>query len=202
MTSPKLSVCILTHKRPALFARCLESVLRVCPGAEVLVNNDSRDIEPDGRAQYFFNAGPLNTLYQTLFEHSTGSHIWFLEDDDVALRAPVLSRTMTVHRYINHDNEIIGPQLDGSEFQLSQCCIPRSDLDFSAIERQCNCIFNDWHLVRHVPHINVPSAIFRQFYVGDNISFPESPNFKGGEKCYNCRWLPEQMKLEIKHLEP
>lgn len=195
-----LSVCILTHKRPQLFNRLLTSVRRVLgPGVEVLVNNDSHDVTPDSRARYLYLTGPLNTLYQSLAERASGSHLWFLEDDDVVLKAPTLDpKRVTVHRYINHDNLVIDASLESPEFQLSQCCIPKFLLDFSIIEKQCNCIFNDWHLTHLLPHLSVASIIFRQFYAGDNISFPESPAWRGGSKCLSCQWLPEQMRNEFR----
>lgn len=166
---------------------------------EVLVNNDSDDVVPDSRAHYFYLAGSLNSLYQSLATKASGTHIWFLEDDDVVLKAPTLdAKRMTVHRYINHDNQVIDASVASPEFQLSQCCIPKFLLDFSIIESECNCIFNDWHLVKHLPHLQVASIVFRQFYAGDNISFPESPAWRGGSKCLTCPWLPEQMRNEFR----
>ena len=42
----KLSILILTHNRPLLFERCINSVLNNLPNydIEILVNNDSNDI--------------------------------------------------------------------------------------------------------------------------------------------------------------
>jgi glycosyltransferase involved in cell wall biosynthesis len=42
----KLSILILTHNRPILFKRCINSVLNNLPNfdIEILVNNDSKDI--------------------------------------------------------------------------------------------------------------------------------------------------------------
>lgn len=194
-----LSVCILTHNRPQLFYRLLASVKRVLgDDVEVLVNNDSNDVTPDSRARYFFESMPLNSIYQFLADKASGSCIWFLEDDDVVLKPPALNPdVMAVHRYINHDNIIIDAKLDDAEFQLSQCCIPKKLLDFNNIEHECNCIFNDWHLVKNLPHINVASIVFKQYYTGDNISFPESPLYRGSDKCLACRWIPPQIKSEI-----
>ena len=43
----KLSILILTHNRPLLFERCINSVLRNLPNyeIEILVNNDTNDIK-------------------------------------------------------------------------------------------------------------------------------------------------------------
>lgn len=191
----KLSICILTHLRPVLFKRCLESALKVCPDAEILVNNDSNDIEPDNRAKYFYLQQPLNNLYEFLVTQATGTHIWFLEDDDVALKAPTMLDTMTVHRYINHELEIPAPDINHDEYQLSQCCIPKHLLDFSTLETECNCIHNDYHLVKHLPYRPMASIIFRQTYNGDNISFPESPKYRGLSRCNSCQWKPLQSHL-------
>ena len=122
----RLSVCILTHQRPKLFERCLQSVKLVVPEAEVIVNNDSDDIEPDQRALYLYNKGSLNSLYQSIFDTSSGSHIWFIEDDDVVLAKPTMHPgCMTLHRYITSDNKICMADIDHSDFQLSQAVIPR-----------------------------------------------------------------------------
>ena len=49
----KLSILILTHNRPKLFKRCIKSVIKNLPDfdIEILVNNDSNDIEEVYRAQ-------------------------------------------------------------------------------------------------------------------------------------------------------
>lgn len=187
---------MLTHQRPKLFERCLASIKRVAPKAEVIVNCDSDDVVADNRARYYFEVGPLNDLYQFVVERASGTHIWFVEDDDVALSVPRLSDIMTVHKYIMHDNTIASTGLDHADFQLSQCCIPKHLLDFSCIETECNCIFNDWHLVKNVPYIKVPKIIFRQTYNADNISFAESPMYRGKVACNSCKWRPPAMKLE------
>lgn len=196
----KLSICILTHNRPQQFERCLQSVKRIAPDAEIIVNNDSNDVPEDARAQYYYKTGSLNELYRWLFECASGTHIWFLEDDDIALKSPTLAGVMTVHRYLNHNLEVIPPKVDHQEFQLSQCCIPKKFLDFNNIEHSCNCIFNDWHLVKGVPYRCQPDIIFKQCYNNDNISFPESPNFHGSKDCLTCSWLPPQMQQELKEL--
>ena len=82
----KLSILILTHNRPHLFTRCIQSVIsQITPGVEVIVNNDSRDIleieHPQVRYHYnkFDN---LSAVYQFLLMQAQGAYVYFLEDDD------------------------------------------------------------------------------------------------------------------------
>jgi len=84
----KLSVLILTHNRPKLFQRAIRSVLhaeRAFP-IEIIVNNDTRDIEEvhrDVPTTYMYKTSDnLSDLYKTLYDTSTGEYIFFLEDDD------------------------------------------------------------------------------------------------------------------------
>lgn len=187
-----LSICILTHNRPKLFERCLQSVIRVAPNSEIIVNCDSDDVKADNRARYFYNKDSLNNLYEFLVEQAQGTHIWFMEDDDIALNAPTMGDKMTIHRYISSKNIPISAGLNHKDFQLSQCCVPKHLLDFSCIEQQCNCIFNDYHLLKNIPSMFIPNIIFKQTYNGDNISFPESPSYRGND-CCNCKWIPEAL---------
>lgn len=173
-----------------MFKRCLNSALAAAPDAEILINNDSNDVPADTDHRYFYETGTLNQLYEFLVRKATGTHIWFLEDDDIAIGAPVIGDTMTMHRYINHDLEICNPSIHHQEFQLSQACIPKHLLDFSVIEQVCNCIYNDYHLIKNLPYRSYPNIIFRQTYNGDNISFPESPLYRGSSGCNNCHWKP------------
>ena len=81
-----LSILILTHNRPELFQRCIQSVLDVVPDdVEIIVNNDSNDItevRPD-RVSYFYESyDNLSSVYQSLLYKSTKEYVYFLEDDD------------------------------------------------------------------------------------------------------------------------
>lgn len=85
----KLSICILTHNRPILFKRCINSILNNLPtyNIEILVNNDSNDIQEifsdKINIKYFYKKNnDLSKIYKLLFDKSSGDFIYFLEDDD------------------------------------------------------------------------------------------------------------------------
>lgn len=82
----KLSILIPTHNRPALFERCVQSVLPMLNGeVEVLVNNDSCDIDviEHPNITYTFNHYEhLSMVYESLLNRSVGEFVYFLEDDD------------------------------------------------------------------------------------------------------------------------
>ena len=84
-----LSILILTHNRPQLFKRALTSVLNNLPDyeIEILVNNDSQDIEEiysdDVHIEYsYFTDADLSLVYKHLFDRAIGDYVFFLEDDD------------------------------------------------------------------------------------------------------------------------
>ena len=83
----KLSILILTHKRPFLFNRCMESAMFQLEDkdVEVIVNNDSRDILEWNHPQikYYYEQGEnLSDIYKFLLSKATGEYVYFLEDDD------------------------------------------------------------------------------------------------------------------------
>lgn len=83
----KLSVLLLTHNRPKLFQRALKSILDILPDydIEVLVNNDTRDIEEIKHkcvTYYYKTSNDLSDLYHYLYTKSKGEYIYYLEDDD------------------------------------------------------------------------------------------------------------------------
>ena len=85
----KLSVLILTHNRPGLFKRAINSVLNNLPDydIEILVNNDTADINEiyDNRVSIhyqYFQHDDLSCVYKYLFDLATGEFIYYLEDDD------------------------------------------------------------------------------------------------------------------------
>ena len=86
----KLSVLILTHNRPALFKRCLSSLLeQITTDIEVIVNNDSNDIEeiPHPQVTYHYQKfDNLSSNYEFVFNQSRGDYVYFLEDDDYLVR--------------------------------------------------------------------------------------------------------------------
>ena len=84
-----LSILILTHNRPQLFKRALTSVLNNLPDCEIeiLVNNDSQDIEElysdDVHIEYnYFTDTDLSLVYKHLFDRAAEDYVFFLEDDD------------------------------------------------------------------------------------------------------------------------
>jgi glycosyltransferase involved in cell wall biosynthesis len=86
MLNVELSILLLTHKRPTLFDRCIKSVLsQITPQTEIIVNNDSCDIEEilNPNVKYFYKKfDNLSSIYEFLFLQSKGKYIYFLEDDD------------------------------------------------------------------------------------------------------------------------
>lgn len=85
----KYSILIPTHNRPKLFKRCLRSALDAIgprSGIEVIVNNDSGDIQEirDPRVKYFYKKSEnLGEIYKWLFDMAQGTYVYYLEDDDV-----------------------------------------------------------------------------------------------------------------------
>lgn len=94
-----LSILILTHKRPKLFKRCVESVLSKYENCsdkfhlEILVNNDSdttdlieyKEIKSDLIKYSYFKSDDLSDVYMHLINSAHGEHIYILEDDDILL---------------------------------------------------------------------------------------------------------------------
>lgn len=88
----KLSICMLTHNRPDLFTRSINSVLKSpCDYEyEIIVNNDSRDIQEifcdSCDIKYLYHShDDLSTLYSLVYNKSCGEYVFFLEDDDYIL---------------------------------------------------------------------------------------------------------------------
>ena len=87
----KLSILLLTHNRPKLFQRALNSILDILPDydVEVLVNNDTRDIKEINHkcvTYYYKTSNDLSDLYHYLYTKSKGEYIFYLEDDDYLLK--------------------------------------------------------------------------------------------------------------------
>lgn len=86
----KLSFLVLTHKRPEQFKRCIESILQYqFPfDIEILVNNDSNDIEEIQHpliSYFYFSSPDLSELYKFLYNKASGEYVFYLEDDDILL---------------------------------------------------------------------------------------------------------------------
>lgn len=85
----KLSICILSHNRPELFTRAIESVLTATRDfeIEILVNNDTKDIteklSDDINIVYtYLVSEDLSEIYKHLYTSARGEYIYYLEDDD------------------------------------------------------------------------------------------------------------------------
>lgn len=82
----KISILILTHNRPSLFNRCLNSVLsQVNETVEIIVNNDSNDIQEikhDQVKYHYQKFDNISLIYKFLLSESKGEYVYFLEDDD------------------------------------------------------------------------------------------------------------------------
>ena len=99
----RLSLLILTHNRPELFKRAINSVLNNLPeyDIEILVNNDTGDIDEiyDDRVSiqyHYFQHDDLSCVYKYLLDLATSEFIYYLEDDDYIMRNFFSSLDLTV----------------------------------------------------------------------------------------------------------
>ena len=179
-TSYKLSILILTHKRPELFKRCVNSILyqKDLEDVEILVTSDNYDItyiRPDiikyWHNTFYKSQTPLTDKYRFLIEHAHGEYVYFLEDDDF-LTINGLSKLLTecskgndliLGKFFNDENEgynqrisRIQKQDDEDEFQLGQVLWKRSlfkDFDWNN-EFKTDDIKNDWILLNKIKNIH------------------------------------------------
>lgn len=202
----KLSILMLTHNRPALFQRALASVLAQLPNdVEVIVNNDSSDITEvrHPAITYYYNKfDNLSQIYKFLLNNAHGTHIYYLEDDDYLVEGffdtimPWLDNDIIAGNHFPTYNESfiarttrmfheLKPfELNKEDMQLSQFVMRKSLVETFNFPDNSH-IHNDCKLVEHV--ISQASKIqttAKLFFVqttdgGDNISFPESPNYYG-----------------------
>ena len=102
----KISVLILTHNRPKLFTRCIQSIFSaydLCPvDLEILVNNDSYDITEIYKSGvdiiYSYEANHnIGLIYKMLFDKASREYIYYLEDDDIM--AIKFFDELSKHRY-------------------------------------------------------------------------------------------------------
>lgn len=200
----KLSILILTHKRPSLFKRCLESALHNIPeNVEILVNNDSNDIVEIKRNNikyYYLKSENLSDIYKMLLVESKGEYIYYLEDDDYLVK----DFYSIIMKYLKYD--LIGANyyptwnsswilkcstsmnkefnINREVFQLGQFIFKRSKI-LEVHFPDSSHIHNDYLLVSRILEtnpevINIPKVIYYQTTDGnDNISFPESTNYYG-----------------------
>jgi len=202
-----LTILILTHKRPILFKRCLESVLNILPeNVEIIVNNDSNDIKEIQHKQvkYFYKQSKnLSDIYSFLLKQSKGEYIYYLEDDDY-LHNDFFNNLFDIiikydlicgNYYPTYKPDFFIKAIkqfslnkpfciDKELMQLGQFIFKRNliiDFDFPNDSH----IHNDYKLVQHSlskhPKILTLSKVFyfQTTDGGDNISFPESTNYYG-----------------------
>jgi glycosyltransferase involved in cell wall biosynthesis len=204
MSIPKLSILILTHNRPKLFERCINSILqfKFSFNIEVLVNNDSKDIQEIYSDSYpirysYYSNNNLGYLYKHLFDLASGEYIYFLEDDDY------LSSSFVEHLvldssliYMNYKPAKLEDRLlqltyrnnfkietTNDLFQLSQIIFKKELLPSFPSELLNNHLDNDWKLFQILKQsvdgsdgkiTLIKKQMFIQTCDGlDNISFPE-----------------------------
>ena len=200
----KLSILILTHNRPVLFSRCLQSVLARLPkDVEVIVNNDSNDITEVWHPQvkyHYYKFDSLCEIYQHLLMEAKGDYVYYLEDDDylnnsffdipldfdltVGNYCPTYDPNNLLEYMAHYKESILSPTdflnaIDFEKLQLSQHIFKRTSIlgfDF----KKDNNVHNDIRLVLYAAsrtqRIRTTSTIL--FYQtkdgGDNISFPDT----------------------------
>lgn len=194
---PVLSFLILTHNRPKLFRRCIESIINQNFDfeIEILVNNDSNDIEeiclPYIKYSYK-SSNNLSDLYKYLYDESKGKYIYFIEDDDYITSnfATILNQEYPYFNdiyYMNfkHYNETISNSYKrefdietfNEFFQLSQILFDRDLLPSENFPKN-NDLDNDWKIFQHIKNKTqnikiISKPMFIQTLDGkDNISFP------------------------------
>lgn len=198
-----ISILILTHNRPALFERCLKSVLDQAPAdVEIMVNNDSNDIAEiaDPRVQYFYNKFEnLSLVYKFLLDQATKDYVYFLEDDDY-LTPGFFKQTLDAdliagnyfpvfnhgHLHYSHiyNNHVISPvdfllQLNHEALQLGQHIFKKDCIANFEFPMDSN-IHNDIKIVTYAAtnaqQVRTTRKIFYcQTADGkDNISFPDT----------------------------
>lgn len=197
---------MLTHHRPQLFQRALKSVLdQWREDVEIIVNNDSCDIvevQHPMITYHYYNCEHLSHKYEYLFNLARGEHVYFLEDDDYLTPGFFDAVLPNLHYDViggnfyptyNHTFILKTTQLfrdskpfvvDREMMQLSQFIIRKCLLD-DFIFPDDSHIHNDYKLIMHVlsKTTNILPLSKILYYQttdgGDNISFPESPNYYG-----------------------
>jgi glycosyltransferase involved in cell wall biosynthesis len=153
-----ISILIPTHNRPLLFRRCINSVLKQNTNIpyEILVNNDSNDIEEIYRdktnIKYFYNSyTDLSLIYKHLFDCAKYEYIFYLEDDDYLLpnffKALDFSVDINFCEYVSHPhmiNEGINVALyrqkinrKYSHFKIAKDFIENGDMEYFQLSQLC-----------------------------------------------------------------
>jgi glycosyltransferase involved in cell wall biosynthesis len=203
----KLSILIPTHNRPKLFTRCLESVLaQITPDVEVIVNNDSNDIEAIDHPQvaYFYNKfNSLCEVYKFLLDAAQGEYVYYLEDDDYLVdgfleqelnadlivgnycpkyNTPDMLTFMSLYKDGWSTSHDFIKNLNTEHLQLSQHIYKRqhiSDFEFPMDSNVHNDIKLTLHAALKASRIRTLSKVFYYQTIdgGDNISFPKHEVF-------------------------
>lgn len=202
----KVSILILTHNRPKLFKRCIGSVVVDKPEwAEIIVNNDSNDIEEIEGAKYYYEKHKdLSKTYKFLWDKSKGDFIYYLEDDDyVVTDFWKILRNNTdldkdknyIFNYIPHINTLyykyfndmeechcdageIGEKINKEHFQLGMVLFYKDGIDGYV---SGNKLENDYLLLMQtkVMSVIIKKPIYKQTTDGkDNISWTNTCNDK------------------------
>lgn len=209
-----LSILILTHNRPNLFTRCLASVLaQITPGVEVLVNNDSCDIEEIDHPQvkyFYYASGSLCEKYKFLLEIAQGEYVYYLEDDDYLHKDFLTTRLdadLIVGNYcptydtpdiltfmsLYKDSELTSDEfldrLNTEHLQLSQHIYKRDcilDFEFPMDSNIHNDIKLTVYAALQAKTIKTLNKVFYYQTIdgGDNISFPPANNLVN--TTYSC----------------
>ena len=209
-----LSILILTHNRPKLFTRCLESVLaQITPGVEVLVNNDSCDIEEIKHSQvkyFYYTSGSLCEKYKFLLEIAQGEYVYYLEDDDYlhkdflttrldadlivgnycpTYETPNILTFMSLYKDSLLTSEEFLDRLNTEHLQLSQHIYKRDcilDFEFPMDSDIHNDIKLTVHAALRAKSIKTLNRVFYYQTIdgGDNISFPPVNNLVN--TTYHC----------------
>jgi glycosyltransferase involved in cell wall biosynthesis len=200
----KISILILTHKRPELFQRCLKSALKDIPeNVEILVLNDSNEISEieHNSVKYFYKEfDNLSKNYEFLLKEAIGEYVYYLEDDDY-----LHSNFYSIIDDLNGVDIIGGNyyptwndewilkctnsmskefKLDNETFQLGQFIFKR-ELALKFNFPNDSHIHNDRKLIEFIVKLsNIKLNKNKIFYFQttdgkDNISFPESRNYYG-----------------------
>jgi len=196
-----ISILILTHNRPKLFKRCIESVFKAYEKypnykIEILINNDTCDIteifHKDIKIKYFYTkSNNLSKTYEYLFRKAKGNHIYFLEDDDYIV--PYFFNKLNLQKALHYMNFIednkswnmdtinnFKIETTNDRFQFSQIMFRKKLLDIFEFPNT-NELHNDWKIFQTIfKKISamdiklVKDFMYVQTTDGnDNISFPE-----------------------------
>lgn len=205
-----LSILILTHNRPRLCKRAIQStdILKNKIKCEIIVNDDS-DTFFDHDSINRIKSDDISYIYYSLFKLAKGKYIYFLEDDDILTKSflGVIKRiidddlNLAYCNYIDVYNISRGIEFKKNNtiefkkfindynpdelFQLSRCIFKKEIIKKFP---KGNNIYNDYILFKnvHTKYINIfKDIIYKQTTDGkDNISFKKYNKDKRFFKSY------------------